>query len=85
MMRGMALAEAERCVAQGARGVGEIAWYDRAFGERERKAIEGLARYMEQAGVTFMMHVNEQVGHPYPGKTAADFGEVARSSGTTLH
>jgi predicted TIM-barrel fold metal-dependent hydrolase len=73
-----ALTEAERCFAQGARGVGEIAWYEGAFGEAERKGLEGLARYMEQTGMVFMMHLNEQVGHPYPGKTAADFGEVAR-------
>jgi hypothetical protein len=73
-----ALIEAERCLARGARGVGELAWYEGAFGEAERKGLEGLARYMEQTGMVFMMHLNEQVGHFYPGKTAADFGEVGR-------
>jgi predicted TIM-barrel fold metal-dependent hydrolase len=72
-----ALAEARRCADNGARGVGEMAWYERAFGESERKALEGLLRYMEQAGMVFMMHLNEQVGHVYPGKTESDFREVA--------
>jgi predicted TIM-barrel fold metal-dependent hydrolase len=75
---GKAVAEAERCLKQGARGVGEIAWYDRAFGEEERRRLEGLARFMEETGMVFMMHLNEQVGHPYPGKAAADFAEVTR-------
>jgi hypothetical protein len=73
-----ALAEARRCFEEGARGVGEMAWYEGAFGERERKWLEGLAGYMERTGMVFMMHLNEQVGHVYPGKTKADFGEVAR-------
>jgi len=73
-----ALTEARRCFKEGARGVGEMAWYEGAFGERERKGLEGLAGYMEQTGTVFMMHLNEQVGHVYPGKTKADFGEVAR-------
>ena len=72
-----ALAEARRCFEQGARGVGEIAWYDRPFGARERKSIDALARYMEQTGMVLLMHLNEPVGHRYPGKTEADFGEVA--------
>jgi len=72
------VAEAQRCLDRGARGVGEIAWYERSFGESERKGIEGLAAFMEQTGMVFMMHLNEQVGHSYPGKAQADFGEVVR-------
>ncbi len=73
-----AVAEARRCAAKGAKGVGEMAWYERPFGEAERKCMEGLAGYLEEAGMVFMMHLNEQVGHDYPGKGRADFGEVVR-------
>ena len=63
--------------------MGELAWYDRPFGERERSASRASRAYMERTGMVFMMHVNEQVGHPYPGKTAADFGKWSVSSRTT--
>jgi predicted TIM-barrel fold metal-dependent hydrolase len=70
--------EAERCLERGARGIGEIAYYGGGFGESERRALNTLATWMEQAGMVLMLHVNEQVGHAYPGKTAVDFGEIIR-------
>ena len=45
--------------------------------QRERKGLDALAGYMEQTGMVLLMHLNEPVGHRYPGKTEADFGEVA--------
>ncbi len=72
-----ALDEARRCFELGAAGVGEMAWYDERFGAAERKSLDGLAAYMEQTGMVLLMHLNEPVGHRYPGKTDADFGEVA--------
>jgi predicted TIM-barrel fold metal-dependent hydrolase len=71
-----AVAEAERCLAQGARGVGELAYYEAGFGERQRMDLEGLATFMEQEGMVLMLHVNEQVGHDYSGKARIDFAEV---------
>jgi hypothetical protein len=73
-----AVAEAQRCADRGARGVGEMAWYERPFDEAEEKRMESLADYLERAGMVFMMHLNEQVGHAYPGKGRADFAEVVR-------
>jgi hypothetical protein len=73
-----AVSEAERCLKQGARGVGEIAYYDTGFSEGERKSLEGLARYLEETGMVLMLHLNEQVGHHYAGKTDVNFGEVVR-------
>jgi hypothetical protein len=72
-----ALDEARRCFELGAAGVGEIAWYDAPFGASERKSLDALAAYMEQTGMALLMHLNEPVGHRYPGKTEADFREVA--------
>ena len=71
-----AVAEAERCSGLGARGVGELAYYKEGFGERERTGLEELARFMEQKGMLLMLHVNEQVGHDYPGKARMDFAQV---------
>lgn len=72
-----ALDEARRCRDLGAAGVGEMAWYDAPFGASEREFLDPLAAYMEQTGMTLLMHLNEPLGHRYPGKTEADFGEVA--------
>ena len=73
-----AVSEAERGFQKGARGVGEIAYYERGFGADERRRIEGLARFLEQRDAPLMLHLNEQVGHDYPGKTSIDFAEVVR-------
>lgn len=71
-----AVAEAERCFGLGARGVGELAYYGEGFGERQRTGLDGVARFMEQNGMVLMLHVNEQVGHDYPGKARIDFAQV---------
>jgi predicted TIM-barrel fold metal-dependent hydrolase len=73
-----ALREAERCLDLGARGIGEIAFYRSGLGRREAKRLSAVARLAGEAGAVVMIHVNEQVGHSYPGKARVDFGELAR-------
>lgn len=71
-----ALAEVERCSSLGVRGIGEIAFYESGFGEKERKALDIIADYAQKKGLPLMLHVNEQVGHAYQGKTPMDFQEL---------
>jgi len=62
-------AEVERCVNQGLSGVGELAVYD---GDLSPEVINGLKEVMalcRQSDLPFLLHVNEPVGHTYPGKT----------------
>jgi uncharacterized protein len=73
-----AIGEIERCAQSGARGVGEVSYYERGFSERERMSLEGLARFLEEQSMVLMVHVNEQVGHAYPGKCYVDFPSLAR-------
>jgi uncharacterized protein len=73
---GFALAEVERCVRLGARGIGELAFYDSGFGHKERQKLDRLAGYAETRGLPLMLHVNEQIGHAYHGKTKIDFQEL---------
>ncbi len=73
-----ALKELERCRARGALGVGEAAFYEKGLGRNELAALEGIARRLEESGAVLMLHVNEQVGHPYKGKTVVDFPETVR-------
>jgi|WetSurMetagenome_2_1015567.scaffolds.fasta_scaffold238424_2 uncharacterized protein len=76
-----AISEAERCLRQGARGVGELAYYGTGFSDDERRDLDGLGAYLEGKGMVLMLHLNEQIGHHYPGKTYVDFGAVARFVG----
>jgi predicted TIM-barrel fold metal-dependent hydrolase len=72
------LSEAERCLSRGARGVGELAYYDTGFSNKERKGLEGLGRYLGERNAILVLHLNEQLGHDYPGKMPVDFLSVAR-------
>lgn len=62
-----ALAEVERCLSLGACGVGEIFPAGHGFDllGAAMKRIAGLCR---EAGRVVLIHVNELVGHDYPGK-----------------
>lgn len=62
-----ALAEAERCLSLGACGVGEIFPAGHGFDllGKGMKRVAGLCR---EAGRVVLIHVNELVGHDYPGK-----------------
>ena len=71
-----ALTEAERLFHLGARGIGELAFYETGFGEKERKGLDNLADYAQKNALPLMIHVNEQVGHAYHGKTKMDFQEL---------
>lgn len=68
--------ELERCIGEGAYGLGEVAFYGTGFSRAERERLDRLVGPLEESGLVLMMHVNEQVGHPYSGKSLIDFAEV---------
>lgn len=70
------IAELERCIGKGACGLGEVAFYGEGFARSQRKRMDRLVAPLEEANLVLMMHVNEQVGHPYGGKARIDFSEV---------
>lgn len=62
-----ALAEVERCLAGGARGLGELRPDDQGYGlNGEAGAL--LAEAVRRHNLPLLFHVSEPVGHPYPGK-----------------
>jgi uncharacterized protein len=71
-----AVTEVSRCVEKGARGVGEVAYYEGGFNRSVRRKLGPLARFMEDTRLTLMLHVGEPAGHEYPGKTRDDLGEL---------
>jgi predicted TIM-barrel fold metal-dependent hydrolase len=63
-----AIAELERCCAAGARGVGELApgtYSDRLWPIAN---MQSLFAAIKEKGLPVLIHVNEPVGHHYPGK-----------------
>jgi predicted TIM-barrel fold metal-dependent hydrolase len=73
---GKALKEAERCLAAGAKGLGEIATYEEGMGPDVRKNLARFAELCREAGVPLLLHTNEPVGHDYPGKSRMDVSDL---------
>ncbi len=65
---GQALAEAERCLQAGMHGIGELHLEIQGFSLHEREVIEPLCDAAMEHDRPIMIHVNEPVGHDYPGK-----------------
>jgi predicted TIM-barrel fold metal-dependent hydrolase len=60
--------ELDRGIEAGAKGVGEIAFYDRDMTPQDIDAMKPILTRMERNGVPILLHTNERIGHPYPGK-----------------
>ncbi|MGI6368051.1 MAG: amidohydrolase family protein [Anaerolineae bacterium] len=61
------LAEAERCLAAGAAGVGELMPDGQGFGLGD-PSLEPLLALLQQHAAPLMLHISELVGHQYAGK-----------------
>ena len=72
------LKECERCLAAGARGVGELAVYDQALDQESMRRIDDLACLLAKRNAPLLLHLNEPVGHDYPGKATIDLQAVQR-------
>ncbi len=73
-----AAAEAERCLAAGLRGIGELAFYQTGIDE---SALDRLAPIMEmcaERNLPVLIHTNEPVGHDYHGKTPMTMVQIYR-------
>jgi uncharacterized protein len=60
--------EAERCLGQGARGLGELAVYGQVDAAGVLACLEDLVACCRSRNGVMLMHANEPVGHRYPGK-----------------
>lgn len=70
--------EAERTIADGFVGIGELAMYHGGWTAENLEAISTCLNVAEKAGAPVMIHVNEPVGHSYPGKIPVDFQGLLR-------
>lgn len=70
-------AEAIRCAASGAVGIGELFPDGQGFDIADGRQTGRLAGVCAEAGLFLMLHTAEQVGHGYPGKGSAGAVEAA--------
>jgi len=70
--------EVERCLAEGFRGVGELAWYLEDLGEDLAVYLAPIAELCQHYRVPLMLHINDPVGHDYPGKGRISLAAVYR-------
>lgn len=68
---GGAAAEIERCVRLGFKGIGELQPGGQGFDLKDAGALKPLARAAAEHGLPLLVHLNEPLGHEYPGKGAA--------------
>ncbi|MCX8011798.1 MAG: amidohydrolase family protein [Desulfobacterota bacterium] len=65
--------ECERGIKFGARGVGELAQYHQPQNQDIFQSIGPIAKFLEEKKLPLLLHVNEPVGHNYPGKIDIEF------------
>jgi predicted TIM-barrel fold metal-dependent hydrolase len=71
-----AIAELKRCLQGGAMGVGELA--PGTYGEQlwARETMQPLFEAIKAEGLPLLIHLNEPLGHPYPGKGKIRLSEI---------
>ncbi len=65
---GEALAEARRCLEAGARGLGELHAQPQGFDLLDEALLAPVVELAMEYDAPLLIHVNEPVGHVYPGK-----------------
>jgi len=60
--------ELDRGMKGGAKGIGEIAFYDREMSSEDIDSMKSILTEMERCGIPLLLHTNERIGHSYPGK-----------------
>jgi predicted TIM-barrel fold metal-dependent hydrolase len=60
--------EIDRGLKAGARGVGEIAFYCQEMTSQDITSMKPILAQMEKQRIPLLIHTNETIGHPYPGK-----------------
>jgi uncharacterized protein len=66
--------EIERCLVAGLKGVGEIAVYEKDFTEDIIDNLKDIMALCAECDIPVLLHVNEPVGHLYPGKQPMSLG-----------
>lgn len=68
--------EADRCLAAGLSGVGELAFYCSDMDRQCLGDLDGIMAVARQYGRPVMIHTNEPIGHRYAGKTDNTLAQI---------
>ena len=63
-----AVSEADRCIASGLSGIGELAFYQSEMTEEVLAHLAPMMGMLLEKGLPVLFHTNEPIGHMYPGK-----------------
>jgi hypothetical protein len=69
-------AEAERCLAGGLSGIGELAFYQSGIDDYALKRLEPVMAMCADRSLPVLIHTNEPVGHDYHGKTPITLSQI---------
>lgn len=70
--------EATRTLRYGFAGLGELAFYDLGWNASLAEGLQPVFDVAASLGRPILLHVNEPVGHQYPGKIAVDFAALIK-------
>lgn len=70
--------ERDRCLARGFAGFGELGFYHGGFPPSTVRRLAAVLNPLKGTGVPVLLHVNEPVGHEYPGKIGGELLPVYR-------
>ena len=68
--------EAERALDAGLRGLGELAVYTAGFDDPALARLAALGGLCRERDLPLVVHVNEPIGHDYPGKAPLTIREI---------
>jgi predicted TIM-barrel fold metal-dependent hydrolase len=71
-----AIREVERCLAAGARGVGELAFYLHDRGENLTAILAPVAELCQHYGVPLLLHATDRVGPNYSGRSLTPLAAI---------
>ena len=74
--RNKAVSEAERCISLGMKGIGELASYAQGLSSYDIDSMKPICEILIRADLPLMLHANEMVGHPYPGKCSTSLKSI---------
>ena len=71
-----AAAEAERCLAAGLAGIGELAFYQSGIDDAVLEQLGPIMGMCAERNRPVLIHTNEPVGHDYHGKTPVTLAQI---------
>jgi uncharacterized protein len=68
--------EVNRCLSAGCTGVGELAFYDKGIDDAALAQLDPIMEQCREKNRIVLIHTNEPVGHPYPGKAPMTLKQI---------